>query len=465
MKPSLFFGGDDHYGFIQTLLGEEYDRKKITNRCLQYYDKTNPKYWDQIITVMNWLAFKKLNEENQFEPISVLTFIAEEYDKENELPSKILFDYLLSKWQFPHPINTTQKIKNDFVDVSISDLKKFKPTKPYGSILNILRHLHIINKDEAYLSDSEFYWIGIEFYKSKGEVFNPSNIKKFTNVIYQQRLSGGWRDYEDLKNRKKTKTHLSYPKGFLRNSSLLSDDNTIYPKAKDVFIGLNHFALNNISLVDNSIKESYKNNFEYDIKISSKNNKLSYDYSNYLYDEKNINTWLANIQIYPDDKNIFEHVSTPKKAFDSIEYERIKISTQLQRISVLDKLTITRTRTEQNLLRNFLFKNTSDTKCCICHKNYPIRFLATAHIKKRTECNDDEKKDLNVVMPACKFGCDTLYEDGYIIVKDGKIKNNIKVKNSTSDLIGYISLISDNDCLYWHKNSIKYFEHHEKKNI
>ena len=40
------------------------------------------------------------------------------------------------------------------------------------------------------------------------------------------------------------------------------------------------------------------------------------------------------------------------------------------------------------------------------------RFVWMAHLKKKKL--QRLKKDLNVVIPMCKFGCDDLYEEGYL---------------------------------------------------
>jgi len=48
---------------------------------------------------------------------------------------------------------------------------------------------------------------------------------------------------------------------------------------------------------------------------------------------------------------------------------------------------------------------------------YPVSFLWAAHIKKRELCSDDERRDVgNIAMLACLFGCDVLFEHGYVSV-------------------------------------------------
>ena len=34
LKPETLFGSDDHFGFIETLLGEEYNRNEIKEKCI-----------------------------------------------------------------------------------------------------------------------------------------------------------------------------------------------------------------------------------------------------------------------------------------------------------------------------------------------------------------------------------------------------------------------------------------------
>ena len=75
-----------------------------------------------------------------------------------------------------------------------------------------------------------------------------------------------------------------------------------------------------------------------------------------------------------------------------------------------------------------MFKNKKIEKCAICGNEMPIEFLWCSHIKQRSLCSDEEKKDYkNIVLPMCKFGCDDLYEKGYIGVKDGRV---VVIKNT-----------------------------------
>jgi hypothetical protein len=70
-------------------------------------------------------------------------------------------------------------------------------------------------------------------------------------------------------------------------------------------------------------------------------------------------------------------------------------------------------RTEQSYLRHVNFKYQKYVDCGICHREFPISFLVAAHVKKRSECSDEERRDYkHITMPMCKFCCDDLYEKG-----------------------------------------------------
>ncbi|MFE2704524.1 MULTISPECIES: hypothetical protein [Streptomyces] len=73
-------------------------------------------------------------------------------------------------------------------------------------------------------------------------------------------------------------------------------------------------------------------------------------------------------------------------------------------------------RGEQTALKKRLLQG-STGQCALCGRTLPGTFLIAAHIKKRAMCSDDEKRDLtNIAMLACTFGCDAVYEHGYVTV-------------------------------------------------
>ena len=79
-------------------------------------------------------------------------------------------------------------------------------------------------------------------------------------------------------------------------------------------------------------------------------------------------------------------------------------------------------RKEQAMGRKRLLKGKMTGTCQLCNKEMKSEFLIAAHIKRRSECDESEKRDLDgVMMLACKFGCDYLFEVGFISVDGGRL--------------------------------------------
>ncbi len=118
-------------------------------------------------------------------------------------------------------------------------------------------------------------------------------------------------------------------------------------------------------------------------------------------------------------------------------------------------------RIEQGYLRSQLFKRSEYFDCGICGNKYPVLFLVAAHIKKRSECTLKEQNDKSIVMPMCNFGCDELYENGYISVKEGSVIQ-IKKEPMTPLIQDYIDKIEGKYCKYWNKSTSEYFNWHSE---
>lgn len=90
----------------------------------------------------------------------------------------------------------------------------------------------------------------------------------------------------------------------------------------------------------------------------------------------------------------------------------------------LDGVAQVKVRTEQARLRKLLAGERESAHCALCGDEYPLGFLVAAHIKKRAVCTDAERRDLrNIAMLPCSFGCDALYESGWITVdEDGNAR-------------------------------------------
>jgi len=88
----------------------------------------------------------------------------------------------------------------------------------------------------------------------------------------------------------------------------------------------------------------------------------------------------------------------------------------------------------------------------------PVEFLVASHIKKRSYCSDEEKLNYNrVVMPMCKFGCDDLFEKGYISIQNGEVVT-LKREKVTTFVEIYVNQIIGVSCEYWSKETKNYFD-------
>ena len=136
---------------------------------------------------------------------------------------------------------------------------------------------------------------------------------------------------------------------------------------------------------------------------------------------------------------------------------------KLQSLEKADMEISSSRRLEQGFLKKILFGNKTIETCACCKNEFPVSYLITAHIKKRSHCDLDERKDKNVVMPMCKMGCDEIYEKGYISVFNGKFIDMSKTPNS-AELQKYIDKVSNTDCDYYNQQTKSYFEWHYNHN-
>ena len=118
-------------------------------------------------------------------------------------------------------------------------------------------------------------------------------------------------------------------------------------------------------------------------------------------------------------------------------------------------------RKEQAMGRRRLLKGKPDGTCQICGREMNSEFLIAAHIKRRSECEDHETRDLDgVMMLACKFGCDYLFEVGMIAVNAGKLLVSPSLKDKVAS--EYASKIEDRTIQVLEKQT-KYFDWHYSK--
>jgi hypothetical protein len=125
----------------------------------------------------------------------------------------------------------------------------------------------------------------------------------------------------------------------------------------------------------------------------------------------------------------------------------------------LDTVGVGLRRREQGYLRRMLLDGFDRHECAICGRMLPGEFLIAAHIKKRSQCTPSERKDAkNIVMAACVFGCDSLFESGWIGVDNtGKIRT---FSANEAEVDGILDSLKGRDCLAHNQDTSRYFEWH-----
>ena len=127
----------------------------------------------------------------------------------------------------------------------------------------------------------------------------------------------------------------------------------------------------------------------------------------------------------------------------------------------LDKKVEGYRRTEQSYARARLLQGVAEPKCLLCNRAIDKSFLIAAHIKRRADCSDSERRDVdNNLMLACCFGCDDLFEHGYIGVDSkGMIKKSKNLHDRVA--IDYIKKYVQEEVSVKDKQA-KYFAWHMK---
>jgi hypothetical protein len=150
------------------------------------------------------------------------------------------------------------------------------------------------------------------------------------------------------------------------------------------------------------------------------------------------------------------HVS-PTRAVISEEEDRT-----LQELGALDVTRQGLARKEQQILRKRLFRGKDEGTSGVCGQLFPIELLFAAHIKRRAHCTDKGKRDISTIMPMCKFGCDDLFELGFIKVVKGSIRPN-PAKHVIKPIQNYLVQLSGRSCSHWNTTTELYFEWRNKQ--
>jgi hypothetical protein len=128
----------------------------------------------------------------------------------------------------------------------------------------------------------------------------------------------------------------------------------------------------------------------------------------------------------------------------------------------LDGTVLTGVRREQRKLRATLLGPAAAETCALCGRLVPVDCLRIAHIKRRSLCSEQERRDLANVMFACTLGCDHLFELGYICVDShGAVRPGSQAA-STPELAKVIERLTGRTCVAHSPASAAYFAAHQE---
>lgn len=117
-------------------------------------------------------------------------------------------------------------------------------------------------------------------------------------------------------------------------------------------------------------------------------------------------------------------------------------------------------RREQGFLRAMLFGSSPTGTCALCGRAFPIDLLVAAHIKRRADCTEEERRDFrNNVVPMCRLGCDELFERRYVTVIDRSVRVGPR-RTDVPAVVEYLARIVNRPFASWTRERDAYFRWH-----
>jgi hypothetical protein len=165
------------------------------------------------------------------------------------------------------------------------------------------------------------------------------------------------------------------------------------------------------------------------------------------------------LEVLSPDKSA-DVISHFKLQLPDLQQQYAEITRDIDSLGELDQRRESVVRKEQAFLRAHLFGRSANGNCGICGREFPVDLLVAAHVKRRADCSDEEKRDYrHNVIPMCKFGCDDLFERGYLAVQDGKVRAG-RTTSPVKTVRDYVTWCQGKACQYWSAESAQYFNWH-----
>ncbi|MGA5820201.1 hypothetical protein ACPC54_20320 [Kitasatospora sp. NPDC094028] len=128
----------------------------------------------------------------------------------------------------------------------------------------------------------------------------------------------------------------------------------------------------------------------------------------------------------------------------------------------LDRLTTAIARREQTGLRRRMFNGSPSARCDLCGRTLPSRLVRAAHVRKRSECDADQRRDTANLMAACVLGCDALFEDRFIHVTAEGLVALSQETLASEDLASAAGFLDGRRCTAHTSDSEPYFAWHRR---
>lgn len=235
------------------------------------------------------------------------------------------------------------------------------------------------------------------------------------------------------------------------------------PGIRKIVEGINDvylFARINDKIKSKTVPFTYCGELVYDRYDKATKNPVHITFLNVDYDDFTKNNDLLNIYLWSPGK---EGKKTSNKIIKKgVVSIRKKI---LKRKYIKTDIEFTgKRRAEQPGLRKELLDGRNSANCTLCNIERPKSMLVAGHIKKRSECTNEEINDSNVATLICLFGCDVLFEEGFISVNDtGRIEQIKHINNK--DIQSYIDRIKNNSISNFNSDNAKYYKWHYNNHI
>ncbi|MFG2905450.1 hypothetical protein ACGF13_10380 [Kitasatospora sp. NPDC048286] len=126
----------------------------------------------------------------------------------------------------------------------------------------------------------------------------------------------------------------------------------------------------------------------------------------------------------------------------------------------LDRPVVALARREQARLRRAKFNGRSSIRCDICGRELPQGLVRAAHVRKRSQCNLEQRSHLANLMAACVLGCDALFEDGFIRVSVEGLVEVSQKGAASADLLAAARTLEGRQCTAHTPESAQYFDWH-----